>query len=78
MDIIICTNDVDAIIAAKIGASNREMIHLYIDSKVKDYMKLWAVHQNQIMDRSIGRGNEPDKAWPIRAGGSVSFLLLTT
>lgn len=69
MDIIICPNDIDPIIAAKIGASNREVIYLYIDSKVDDDMKLWAVHQNQIVDRSIGRGNEPDEAWAICTGG---------
>lgn len=67
MDPIVCSNGIYPIITTQIASTNSQMICLNIDSKVKDDVEFRAVHQNQVVDRGVGWGDQPHQTWPVGA-----------
>jgi len=53
VDPIICANHVNPIIGTQVGPSDGEVIYLEVFSKVKDDVKLWAVNENEVVNRSV-------------------------
>lgn len=53
MDPIICANHVNPIIRTQVGPSDGEVIYLEVLCKVKDDVKLWAVNENEVVNRSV-------------------------
>lgn len=50
MNVVICADSVNTVVASKVCSPNRKVISLDVDSKIQDNMKLWTVNKNQIMD----------------------------
>lgn len=61
VDPIICANHVNPIIRTQVGPSDGEVIYLEVLSKVKDDVKLWAVNENEVVNRSVDGWNYSDK-----------------
>lgn len=67
MNVIVGANHVYAIITTKIGTPDGKMVCFYIDGKAKHYMELWAVDQDQVMDRRIYWRDQTNKTGAISA-----------
>lgn len=62
MNVIISPNRVYTVITTKIRSADSQVIHLDVQYKIENNVELWAVDQNQVMNRGISWRNQSNKA----------------
>ena len=53
MDPVVFPNRIDAVVAAEIGASDRQMIDLNVLGEVEDEVELRTVDKNQVVEAGV-------------------------
>ena len=62
VNMIICPNHVYTVITTKVCSADSQVIHLDVQYKVENNVKLWAVDQDQVMNRGVSWRNQSNKA----------------
>jgi hypothetical protein len=72
MDVVICSNGVDSIIASEICTPYSEMVNLHVQCKVEYNMEFRAVNQDQVMYSCVDWRNQSDKSRALCAVIEIS------
>jgi len=65
MDPVVFPDRIDAVVAAEIGASDRQMIDLNVLGEVEDEVELRTVDKNQVVEAGVDWRDDPDQAWSL-------------
>ena len=70
VDPVVLTDGVNTIVASKAGASDRQVVDLDILRKVEHKVELRAIHEDEVVNASIGRRDNADQSRSLSAWSS--------